>query len=151
MATPIVFAAKQSALTPATLLVALPIILLGGALAYRSWRMSGRIPVLALAGFLCALVLAVMLMVRLSENSASITIYADRIESGSERIPLNIVTGVHVQAESGISHIRGRPVPTVRRTLVADTASGPKVIASDDLYDVDRLAAVVAEKLRAPH
>jgi hypothetical protein len=42
-------------------------------------------------------------------------------------------------------------VPQVRRKLIVETTSGPKTIAADDRYDVDKLLSIIEANRSALH
>lgn len=149
MQTIVTFAPKGTPSGPFVVLAGGAVIFILMAVAYRLWRISGRVPVALVLLIACFAAAGCMLWFRTQRPATAVTVYADRIVTADGVIPLAAITSLRIQAESSVGYIGGRPVPNVRRKLIAETSSGPRTIATDDLYDVDKLLATVEAKRSA--
>ena len=138
----VLYTAKARFWSPLSVFAAAALLFVLITIIYRFWRASGRIPMALVAVTVCVAGSAGVLLLR--RPSVSVIVYSDRIVTAHEVIPLGAVTSVRLQAESSIGYIAGRPAPAVRRTLIVETSSGPKTIATDDRYDdLDQLQAAI--------
>lgn len=149
MQTIVTFAPKGTSGGPLVVVAGGAVIFILMAVAYRLWRISGRVPVALVLLIACFAAAGCIVWLRTQRPAAPVTVYADRIVTADSVIPLAAITSIRIQDESSIGYVGGRPVPNVRRKLIAETSSGPKTIATDDLYDVDKLLATIEAKRSA--
>jgi hypothetical protein len=124
------------------------ILLLGGALIYRSKRVSGTVSFWPVIGMVLALALVVIGWLTVGKPVESVTIYPDRIVSASGVIQMRTVTGVHIQSDVSIGRVAGVPVGHSHRLLIADTNEGMKVVASDELFDIEEIQNLIRDSIQ---
>jgi hypothetical protein len=141
---PTIYIAKSANAAPLFLMV-FAILLVGGALIYRAWRVSGGVSIWLVGGTVAVLGLGLIVWTKVQGPAESVTIYPDRIVTASGVIRMQIVTGVHIQSDVSMGNVAGRPVANSRRVLIADTIEGEKIIARDDLFNIDEIQNSIRE------
>ena len=136
---PIVFSSKSTAGLPFIVLVVAISIIIGLILIVRSLKVSGHFPILPVLGLVAILLISFLLWKKMGERAGSITVYPDQIVTSAETIRLTEVSAIYVDTEGGTAYVSGRPVPTARKRLLVQTPNGVKVVATDDLFDIDAI------------
>jgi hypothetical protein len=147
---PLEFLPRTTSWLPFLLVLAVSVTVVGAAIAIRGYRSTGRVPVLPLAATAVVVTgLAVAWRLRIS-TAPSVLVYADRVVTPAATVRMVDILHVREEVVPVTVYVQGRPTPSVRRTLRAETAGGEVVLASDDLYDVAGIAAAIRRFQSSP-
>lgn len=141
---PVVFSPKSTAGLPFLSLVIILLLTIGITMVIKSLKTGGRIPVVP---YLVIAVLGVAVFImwqKIGVKAGTVEIYQDRIVTSDQTtVSLNTLTDLQIDSQMINTYVNGRPVPTVRRRLLAVTNQGSRIIATEDLFDIDAIQKTI--------
>jgi hypothetical protein len=148
MTEPVVFTARGGGgLLPIIVGVGALVFVVGGLIIWQRWRTTGSLPLGLVAACIGALLLDAGFALRSLSNRPRLEVLADRIVTPEGPLTFGEIHSLVVRNDAQVVYIRGQPVASSRRILVAGTDGGERVVASDAMYDVEAVERALRERV----